>query len=512
MSQKLHQLIQSLSKSEKRYFKLYAQRFSDKEGSLKMVIFDNISKQDSYNEELLYKKLAPKLTKNRYAVEKVHLYQMILDSLRAYHANSFMEVELLQALQTIRILWIKGLSSAAQQMIDKYKKLLYEEFGGDSVYLLNFISFEKLMVYSVVPRPQQQAHIQQLLTEYDATLKMLDETNEMSSLIAKSNYLRNEKYCPRNPKLKNECFKFLMHPILQEEMEHLRLTNVHKSLRIRFHIANMLKDYDNMWLLINRVIEALPPILKGQETALNNYCLNLVSKMEAALYVELPNKDRLIETLAAEIQAIPEEYGSREKIVMTVYLSIFESYTTTLKYWIIKKNLSKIKTASLELLAQLERMPDIVAYAKSESTNQDLYFEIYHNLAKAYFMLGDYGKALDYNHHILDLGDRHFMAWDYRKAFLFSLLIHFELQNYQLLPYQIDKLEHFLKKIEAPFMLENQLCKFLKRIIAFPSGHAEQLALFGLLHRKITPLLEDPFEQFEQFDFDYWAWVKALAQ
>lgn len=77
MSQKLHQLIQSLSKSEKRYFKLYAQRFSDKEGSLKMVIFDNISKQDSYNEELLYKKLAPKLTKNRYAVEKVHLYQMI---------------------------------------------------------------------------------------------------------------------------------------------------------------------------------------------------------------------------------------------------------------------------------------------------------------------------------------------------------------------------------------------------------------------------------------------------
>src|SRR5690606_23627986 len=103
--------------------------------------------------------------------------------------------------------------------------------------------FEKILVYSVVPKAQQQEHIQGLLEEYDNTVKMLNETNEMSSLIAKSNYLRNEKYCPRNPQLKAEVIEFLAHPLLQDHAVYRRVNNRHRSFRIRHHMSKLVKDY-----------------------------------------------------------------------------------------------------------------------------------------------------------------------------------------------------------------------------------------------------------------------------
>jgi hypothetical protein len=446
MADKLHQLIQALSKSEKRYFKLYARRFSDSGDSLKVKIFDAIAKQDEYNEEKVLKKLGKKHNKNRYSVEKVHLYQMILDSLTAYHSKSFKEIEILQALQTIRILWIKGQAKAAQQLISKYKKVLEGEHGTLNHYLLNFLTFEKLLVYNVIPREEQQDYIKSLIDEYDLTLKKLDEANNISHLIAQGNFLRNDKYCPRNPGLVEPVKEFLAHPLLQEGIDYLRPYSKYNALRIRFHLTCYLKEYDRLHEMMNEVLESLPPLDAKQEMSVVTYCLNLLTKMETYLYVDQEDGPQQMQALAEEIRSVPEKYASKERLHVGVYFSILHSYAKELHYAIQHGDKEEIQLKTQALLTEMATMPDTMDLAKKATRSQDLYFDIYHTLSKAFIELGDLDRAMDFNYHILNMGDNLFMAWDYRKALLLSVILHFDLGNYRLLPYQMDKLEHFLKK------------------------------------------------------------------
>jgi hypothetical protein len=77
----LFQLVKSLEKSEKRNFKLYAQRNSSSE-ELKIVqLFDALDKMDTYDENLLLSKYKS-LKKQQLSNIKAHLYKQILSSLR----------------------------------------------------------------------------------------------------------------------------------------------------------------------------------------------------------------------------------------------------------------------------------------------------------------------------------------------------------------------------------------------------------------------------------------------
>lgn len=507
MADKLHQFIQALSKSEKRYFKLYAKRFSDKEDSLKIKIFDAISKQSEYEEDKVLKKLGKKFKKSRYSVEKVHLYQMILDSLTAYHSKSFKEIEILQALQTIRILWIKGQTKAAQQLVNKYKKVLVKQHGTLNHYLLNFLTFEKLLVYNVIDRDKQQEHINNIIEEYDTTLQKLDETNKISHLIAQGNYLRNDKYCPRNPELVKPVKKFLQHPLLQDGVKYLRPYSRYNALRIKFHLSCYLKEYEYLHEMIDEVIANIPPMDIKQEISVVTYCLNLLTKMETYLYVNQEDAPQRMKELAAEIRSIPKKHASKEKLHVGVYFSVLHSYAKELHYAIQHFDSETIKAKTQALLTEMAAMPDTMDLARKATRSQDLYFDIYHSLSKAFLTLGELDRAMDFNYHILNMGDNMFMPWDYRKALFLSIIIHFDLGNYRLLPYQIDKLEHFLKKIEAPFRLEQQMAKGLKKAISYAENSPEQIEELALLKVKIDELLKDPYEKMEMVDFDYWNWL-----
>lgn len=507
MADKLHQLIQALSKSEKRYFKLYVRRFSDNEDSLKIRIFDAISKQEEYKEDKILKKLGEKYKKSRYSVEKVHLYQMILDSLTAYHSKSFKEIEILQVLQTIRILWIKGQAKAAQQLISKYKKTLTNQHGTLNHYSLNFLTFEKLLVYNVIDRDKQQQHINDIIGEYDKTLKKLDEANKISHLIAKGNYLRNDKYCPRNPELVEPVEEFLSHPLLQEGVEYLRPYSRYNALRIRFHLSCYLKKYEHLHEMMDEVIASLPPIDVREEISVVTYCINLLTKMETYLYVNQKDGPQRMREIAEEIRSIPQKHASKEKLHVGVYFSILHSYAKELHYAIQHFDADTIRDKTQALLTEMAAMPDTMDLARKATRSQDLYFDIYHSLSKAFLKLGELNRAMDFNYHILNMGDNIFMTWDYRKSLFLSIIIHFDLGNYRLLPYQIDKLEHFLKKIDAPFHLEQQMAKGLRKAISYPVNSAEQIEQLSSLKMQIDGLLEDPYEKMELVDFDYWNWL-----
>ena len=83
----LIKLIQSLSKAEKRSFKLYANRNSSTPEELKFLqLFDFIDKTSNYSDEVALAKLT-EIKKSQLSNIKAHLYKQLLTSLRLQYTN-----------------------------------------------------------------------------------------------------------------------------------------------------------------------------------------------------------------------------------------------------------------------------------------------------------------------------------------------------------------------------------------------------------------------------------------
>lgn len=120
--QLLFELIQSLTKSEKRSFKLYAKRSGGASETKYIKLFDVMEKMEVYNEELILKKL-PGTSKTQFSNLKSHLYQQILGSLRLSNLKDDIDIDLREQLDFIRVLYKKGLYQQSLRLLNRAKNI-----------------------------------------------------------------------------------------------------------------------------------------------------------------------------------------------------------------------------------------------------------------------------------------------------------------------------------------------------------------------------------------------------
>ena len=108
-SDQLFQLIKSLNKSEKRYFNLYASRHTLGEKNNYVILFDAIDKQNEYDEASILKQFKKEAFINKFSITKARLYDVILDSLTAFHSASSIDAQLKRDLHCAEILYKKTL-------------------------------------------------------------------------------------------------------------------------------------------------------------------------------------------------------------------------------------------------------------------------------------------------------------------------------------------------------------------------------------------------------------------
>lgn len=137
----LFELIKSLSKSEKRNFKLYAGRLNMNEDAKFIKLFDTMEKMLVYDEKVILDK-AP-VSKQQLANMKAHLYKQILISLRLKYADLNYDLRLREQIDFARILYNKGLYLQSLKLLDKAKKTA-QEYHQDTM-VLEIVEFEKMI-------------------------------------------------------------------------------------------------------------------------------------------------------------------------------------------------------------------------------------------------------------------------------------------------------------------------------------------------------------------------------
>lgn len=116
-------LIHSLTPSEKRYFKLYAQRQVQGRNANYLKLFEAINNQENYDEDELLKRFRKETFVKQFSVAKNYLFSMLLKSLQEYNEENFIEWKIRNLFLQVKILASKGLDTDAARLIKKTKEL-----------------------------------------------------------------------------------------------------------------------------------------------------------------------------------------------------------------------------------------------------------------------------------------------------------------------------------------------------------------------------------------------------
>lgn len=165
-SEELHQLVHSLSMSEKRYFKIHSSRHIIGGTNNYTRLFDVIEAQAEYDEELVKKSFEKETFIKHLPSEKHYLYNHILESLNSFNKEKTFLARYASTLTSIEILYNRGLFSQCKKIIKKAKTEAYslEKFS----ILLLLIHWETILFINAEEDKSLYINIQEELRLLDA--------------------------------------------------------------------------------------------------------------------------------------------------------------------------------------------------------------------------------------------------------------------------------------------------------------------------------------------------------
>src|SRR5690348_11454343 len=140
-SDALFLLVKSMTRTEKRYFKLNATKGHSKGGKDYLRLFEAVDTQKVYDEKAIRQRFRNEPYFKDLRNVKIYLRHQIIKSLKSFHGDFSCDIKLSNYLVEIELLFKKGLTDDCLNTIKKAKALAakYEKFPK----LLELITWEE---------------------------------------------------------------------------------------------------------------------------------------------------------------------------------------------------------------------------------------------------------------------------------------------------------------------------------------------------------------------------------
>ena len=184
----LFHLIQSMSKSEKRYFKMESKKAGNKTSN-HVKLFDAINNLEEYDEEVLKKKLRKEKFIQHLSAEKRYLYQAVLRSIRNFRGDQSIFAQIKTMVVDANYLLERALYDQAENILDKAQKLA--EKIDDTVSLLE-INVKRQLLSTAHKKKEHRQDIYRLMKEKDEIVELLLKKLELRDLLNKTGVANRE--------------------------------------------------------------------------------------------------------------------------------------------------------------------------------------------------------------------------------------------------------------------------------------------------------------------------------
>ena len=478
-SNSLYELIQSLSKSERKSFTQLA-NYSSGSDKKYLVLYDLLASQKTYNEEKIKKKLLELGIRTPLPVLKNYVQEIVLKALRFHFDAVTTDSKLHNLLMEAEIMHSKGFYKFRDKLIRKAKGIAKKHESKE--ILLETLNKE--WNYKTVFNPKE------IDSDHFTALEDLSKLLAARALTYNVSLLL-EKGEIRDDTLKREWEEIISTPMLIKSKQlsgYEETCHFHHNWMRYFHRTNDFnKCMYHQELLIQHMesrLDILPDYQNYYVFELNGlvvaYCQTkdyknaqkTISKLHKINSAELNTAEQ--ETLA---NTLAIAYGN---IIHGYYLSDFDSAIR----------------ASHEAEKYIE---------SSNSTHHHAAF-LYLNLAKTNIYTGNFKKALIWTNKIFHDSPINRRDDFYVLAWVFNLIIHFELNHIDFLPTLIKSTGRFLKKKNRLYKTETTILNFLQTKL--PTSYTKKSIhkFYMDLLIELKDVVKDPYEAkaFKYFDFISW--------
>jgi len=492
----LFELIKSLTKSEKRYFKIYASRHTIGEENNGIRIFDFIEQQKEFNEEEIYINFKGEAFLNQFPITKNRLYEQIISALDAFHASKNLDAQLYKMLHSIHILYSKGLYDHSINELKKAKRLAKKH--NKIAILLQLTNEEKRIIETQGYEKATSNSIDKHKNETFDLVNQYNFYNELWSVKSKLFIQLNQFGQARSTKEVEEYTKlFKQFEKIQQPKE---ITFENKYLINHFKSAYyfaVLKHDDSLSTLKENLEN-----FKKNPDKINENPNQYFSILTNIIHLEFKfGNSRAIHTHLNELKAFPHQL--KASLTEDLAIKLFSSINSIeLKILNQEGNFKKATLLSTGIKEGMEKYNDeITPFRKAY---------LAFNMSIAFFGNDDFNQSLKWINLILNNKELDQKEDIISFAHLLNLLIHFELKNDDLLPYAIKSTKRFLTKRKRTFKFETVFLKHLTKISNAQNKY-EIEDLLQNVDEEIKALKDDPYEAvaFEYFDFHVWLTSKV---
>jgi len=490
-STELHDLIRSLSKSEKRFFKLHSSLQSGDKNYLR--IFDAIDKQKVYDEEGIKKLFAKETFIKHLPSEKNHLYKLILKALRAYHSESSVSGVLKQEIKNIEILYQKALYVECNKLLHRAKRIAKD--NERFYYWFELLNWEKMLLEEAYESGEFTKDLDALIEEERDVIEKLRNLAAYHILYSKINYVfRSGGYVRTDEE----------HAMVEEISEHPLIKGKNTALSWRaaticYYTQGFCQWAKRDWKTSLVKFERVKQILDEHPLIKADLPKRYIKALHYIINAQIEMLD--LRSAKANIKYMRELPGTPGFLGQNIDAQVFvASFLSELRLLDRAGEHEKAMALADPVLVGMEQLGDRL--------HKEHELEFYFTLARVHFGGGEMNKALFWLNKVLNDNEPTLRQDIFTYARLFNLVIHYELGNFDLLEYIVRSTQRFLSKRHRAEQMETILMDHIKKLSRAKEPSAKR-ELFRSMHDQFMPLLEDPNESLVLKYFDVLAWVEG---
>lgn len=501
-SDHLFLLIKTLSKAEKRNFRLYVTRNQSSEDLKFIRLFDVLDKQREYEEDLIFKKV-PDIRKEQLSNLKAHLYKQLLTSLRLLHKQKNTDIEIREHIDYAKVLYNKGLYIQALKILDKAKGMA--QTYHQNFLMLEIVEFEKLIESRHITRSvtgradalaQEALHIQAQLLRISqlSTLSL-----QMYNFYLQYGHARNAadlhhiaSFFEQNLPLS------IAHPkghIDERNLTFFEKTYLYQALAWKTYMA---QDWLNYCRAAYKWVSLFEDqaIMKLNDTSLY---LKGVHNLLIGYFMTLRH-DRLTWLLQNTENYIQKHFDTLDENTRTI--AFYHLYSAKLNVHFLQGTF----TEGVKIVPEIEEQ--LKEYELRLDQHRILIF--YYKIASLYFGAGNHDKTIDYLNKIINYKFGNLRADIQCFARLLQLIVHFEKGHFGLLEYLIKSVYRFIAKNEDLSGVMTEVLKFLRK--AMYLGRKDLRTAFSDLRERLIELSQNPFERRSFIYLDIISWLESKIE
>ncbi len=486
-------LISSLSRSEKRQFKLYVNRLGDNIDAKFIQLFTLLDKMTSYNEELILKSNI--VSKQQLSNIKAHLYKQILISLRLNPVHQNIRIQIREQLDFATILYHKGLYKQSLKILDKTKQTAIEHEEKNIAY--EILELEKVIESQYITRSigsradELSIQAKELSQQNVIASKLSNLSLQLYSTMLKSGYAKSDKEV-------QEISLYFKNQMPSYEIENLGFREKLWLYQAHVWYSFLIQDFLSCYKYCMKWIELfnhnpqmifLNPVwyIKG-----NSYLLECLYLIKHKSYIK-EVLEKLENTI--NLEAFPKNDNINSLYFLCYYYSKFNLH-------FLKGDFEGGTYLVDEVIKKLQENEDRI------DEHHTMVF--YYKIACLYFGKGDNLKCIEYLNKIVKNKNLSMREDLMCFARVLNLVAHYEANLESELERQLKSTYQFLLKMNDLHEVQREMIRFLKNLGSiFPDQLKTE---FKNLLARLKVFEQHPYEKRAFLYLDIISWLESKIE